>query len=394
MRNIYYFCNHPYPLVIMESIARICSNNYNGLKNNLIFVKHPYFNNLDYTDFFNVFDEVFHLPWIDYEKNVLKNVRKQRKYTNKLKSIPIEDNSLIITISYSDLATNIFCDYVKMGLSSNKIVHFSVYGNFLDVSNGKFNLFQTLFTNLNVFLYGGRYLKVYTNSKGVILDRIYINDPHEEIKLISYIASNTEGKSKYPIISFPVTNLETADGLKNEKIIILFGDSSLIKQYNFNSDLFYQKLNVLGSELIKKYHGQRIKLYYKPHPLDEIKIPVELRSGLFTLFTERLTAEMIFLKYRSEILAVYSISSLACLTASFMGIPSYVCYNLWGFEDKEIALFNEFFTHANRNAFVKMNTYEDIGIVDNFFFESQANEIEQAWKTWIGNTLDSFHFKK
>ena len=152
MKNIYYFCNHPYPLVIMDSIATIYSKNFKDLRQYLIFVKHPYFNNLLYSEYFNNFDKVYYLPWIDYENNVFKNIRKHREYIGKLKSIPFEDSALFFTISYSDLATNIFCNYIKNFGLNNKIIHFSIYGNFLDVSNGVLNIFKTILANLNAFL--------------------------------------------------------------------------------------------------------------------------------------------------------------------------------------------------------------------------------------------------
>ncbi len=381
--NIYYYCNHPYPLVIMESIASIFKDRFSNNKNHLIFVKHPYFDNLDYKQFFKVFDGVSSLPWINYEKNIFNNIKAYKSYIKKLRKVKIEKNSLTITISYSDLATNIFCNYLKNNIQGINLVHFTIYGNFLDISNGKFNLFQSFISNLNVLLFNGRYLKIYTNSKGVILDRIYFSDPHDKILLISH--SDNKIKSAYPILPFPIAE-NSINNNSNDKLIFFFADSSLIEQYKLDPNTFYKRINILISALIEKYRDETVKLIYKPHPLDDNNIPNELKNRFVLLFNERLTAEMIFLKYRKKIKAIYSISSLSCLTASFLGIPSYVYYPIFGFNKDEKKLFKQFFTYANRKAFVEMNSLEDIGKVDNYKDDFQISENHEKWIKWLINS--------
>ena len=384
MKNIYYFCNHPYPLVIMDSIATIYSKNFKDLRQYLIFVKHPYFNNLLYSEYFNNFDKVYYLPWIDYENNVFKNIRKHREYIGKLKSIPFEDSALFFTISYSDLATNIFCNYIKNFGLNNKIIHFSIYGNFLDVSNGVLNIFKTILANLNAFLFNGRYLKIYTNSFGILIDKIYTKDPHDQIFMLS--SSNSNSISKFPFIPYPLTLLNGSRKLTS-KLLIFFADTSLIDQYNLDSILFYEIINKMISTIIKKYKNKNIKFIYKPHPLDKDCIPDQIKNYSLSLFGEKLTAEMIFLKYRNEIEAIYSISSVACLTGSYQGIPSYVAYRLFSFAEHEMKLFKQYFKYSNRQTFLELQSFDEIGVIDNKKHEQKIDDNHDEWLNLLKNSI-------
>mgnify|MGYP006426963287 CR=1 FL=1 len=382
-KDIFLFCVHPYPLAIYYSIAKIISAN-RKYRTCLIFVKHPYFEVLDYHKFLDIFDEIYYLEWVDYNKNIFQTFFKGRKYKKALKKINLDNLYLALTISYSDLPTVLFCKYVKSTNKNNRLIHLTVYGNFLDLTGSKFNPINTFFNWLNLIPLNGYLLLSYFDSLKVLKERIYLNDPHDN----TYLIASESNLVKSDFIKIPFPLLQTSKVLNNEKWVIFFGDNTFIKYYKLNKENYYRTIKNFLMDLVEHYSrvpGNKVVVFYRPHPLDTPKINVEINSEGLTLFDQKITAEMIFSLYSEKIVATYSVSSTAGITSSHFGIPTYMLYKRVDFTDEVVNRFKTHFRSANTDVSLEVNNSTDIGSIDSAKqnIDIQSNNIQ--WQNFIGN---------
>ena len=385
--HIYFYCNHPYPLEIFHAISLNIRQYNQDIKQHIIFSKHVYFEKIDYADYLNVFDSVDFVPYITYNRNVFKDLKKWAEFKRNLKKCKIENDSVAFTISYSDLGTNIFCRYVKEKSKNTKLIHFTIYGNFLNVANARFNRIRTFFDSINVVLLKGYFLKTYVDSRNVLVDKIYFNDPHDKIFQLSSNAIN----NKYETIPYPVVK-QNEISLDNSKMVIFYGNLGFLDWYQqVDPEIYYASVNKYLKKMVDIYKDKGVKLYYKPHPVDGDVIPKELDLEHFEIFPEKLTAETIYSKYFYRIVATYTVTSLACITSTHFGIPSYVLSDDCGIPEEIKMRFKDQYQTANQDYFIEVSNVNDIASIDNKKTDVNINEIRAIWNNFFDKIFPFNH---
>lgn len=378
-----YFCNHPYPLVIFDAIARIAKAGGLDVKHHLIFSKHRYFDDLDYAQFVNRFDRVDEVPYVETRRNIIAGLSEGRQYVRALERVRLERDSVFFTISYSDLATNLFCSYARRFAPKGEMVHLTIYGNFLDISSGRFSLVKTLHDGVYSALLRGYFLSSYVDDRGNVLEKIYWNDPHTQTLQLMFPAQ--ERVSSFVSISFPHAPESDSAPTGRSKAVLFFGDGTLESYYSdLDRNVFYDAINRTLGFLRSKYRSEPgVKIFYKPHPLDRGRVPDEVRLDGIEVFRERLSAEMILLQSDLEVLETYSVSSTACLTASHFGIPSFGIYRICGFPEYVVDRFAGHFKTANPACFMEVRSWEQLEAATMKRAKIDRRAIGQEWLRFL-----------
>lgn len=384
-----YFCNHPYPLVIFDTIAQIAKAGGLKVSHRLIFSRHRYFQDLDYRQFMQWFDRVEEIPYVETRRNYFTGLRDARRYVRALEAIRLEKNSIFFTISYSDLATNLFCSKVKRVNSGAELVHFTIYGNFLDVSAGKFSLAKTFRDSIYSLLLGARFMSTYVDHRGNVLEKLYWNDPHTKTFQLAF--SSDQKTSAFPTIPFPLISVSDASAARVQKAVFFFGDGTLESYYSeLDSKLIYKAINRTLRFLRERYaEDKTVRIFYKPHPLDRGRVPYEIQLDGIEIYQDRLTAEMILLQPGIEVLEVCSVSSTACLTASHFGIPSFAIFRLCGFPEYVVNRFAGHFETANPSSFVDVQSWEHLENLSLKKVPIDRGSIQKAWIRILQELIDS-----
>src|SRR3989344_2635684 len=137
-----------------------------------------------------------------------------------------------------------------------------------------------------------------------------------------------------------------------KKKVIFFGNdmSGILDLGNVDKDLLVSKTNAC-LDYVRRFYGD-YDLYYKPHPARDTEIAAVNLTG-FKILRENTTAELFLWKHKSEIRAVFGITSLSTFNAFNLGIDAHVFYKCfskiyspnwsWYFDDMYFGMPGSFF---------------------------------------------------
>lgn len=390
--NFYFIFGLPGTLIVFAQIAKMLKNSYPHAKNIAIIYDHPFLKDCDYHQFLGFFDTVHIIPRADFDKNIIKGFKKTIKCRNVIKSIKIEDNSVIFTFRSMEWFINLLLKHIKRTSKSSKIIFLDSKEKLKEIWKKK-SIPKSLLNWFYALLFGGYFMYSYVNSKGVFVTRDYVQKLYDYVIYFSTFGNidlnTSDNLDNITTLPYPVYKIDSNSKLGTKKIVIFFGDANYFEFLpELDKSFFYNKLNIVLNELRKKYLTNNIILYYKPHPLDKGEIMQGLDLTGFKIFEERLVAEMIYALYWDNIVAVYSASSFSCYFASKYGIPAYVLHKYCWSDNKLKEKMSRLFGDTFNPLFKEITTLEDICSIDSLKTNINASKIEEKWAMAIKNILE------
>ena len=339
------FCflvDHPFDLVLFLGLKNILNEKF-AIYTIALFTDHQYFKKcFECKSFLKEFDELVSVDRPTYGKNIFKNLKNSFEFSGGLKNIIIKHNPIFFSINRSELTTKLIEKYAENNLY-RILQRSTVDAERLKADYG-LSLKHTLLRRVYEIALNLEKTSAYVNNK--TKNMWYFKHFNEDVSRTFYLINRNE-IPKPDEIHFPYyfTNLQSNT---TQKKVYFFGSRFLGWDF-LHDDSAIKTINLIFRK-IEEVHSEA-QLIYKPHPLESNESE-KLDLGKFIVDASPNSAEIEYIKYYSDIEAVYSIGSTSSKTAFNFGFKSYVIYKIFRFEPKVEETFNRLFNGLPKSMFI------------------------------------------
>ncbi len=368
-------------LAVVETFKEIDRN----IKSILIISRYPIYDYAD-VDLRNYFDDVYSLPYCDYEKNLIKGYIKCNRHYKKLAEIEIEKDPVFFFYDDSELPCfNLYKFINTLGNGNRaKLVHLTYQYNpirYKMTSGTKIAPLRTLLLCLySLVLFRKKIICRYLPGNLKKYDRLFKPDFNCEVFLNRKSPKGFESKFEDFPVNFDKIKLSSTNTTNFEPSSIVFLGHDL-KSYVSDRKEFAKSMNVL----LDKFRGQfgNYNLYLKLHPHDCLEDYAGVSLDGFEMISKKESLEKVIVFNRGKIKAVYSVCSSGNFCSAMLGIPSYLLYPLFGF-GSEIEIYFEklFFGEEDISCLHKISSLDDIS-EDNMKLTSGAVDEKADTNKWF-----------
>lgn len=341
-KNICFLIDHPFDLVLFLGLRNILIEKFE-IYTIALFTNHNYFAKCsECKNLIEEFDKVNYINRPSYSKNIVKNVSKTIGFIKIIKDVINEYNPLFFSANRSELTTKIIEKYA--GDRLHRILQRSTVDTQRLANDYVLNLKLTALRRFYEIIFGLETTTAYNNKKSKNL--WYFKHNNEDMSRTFYLVNRNE-IPKVDEIHFPYYFVQS----KNHDIIkrvYFFGNRFLGWDF-LDAKVAIKTINHILRKIEETYPNHI--LIYKAHPLenDEVKY---LELGKFIVDAYPNSAEIEYIKYYSDIEAVYSIGSTSSKTAFNFGLQSYLTYKLFKFDKEVERKFDDLFINLPSDMFL------------------------------------------
>ena len=191
------------------------------------------------------------------------------------------------------------------------------------------------------------------------------------------------------VLPYPAVIRDSAlNNIKMDKFVVFFGDANMTDFYTqLDRDFLFSRTFEYIRAIHDYYRRKDITVYYKPHPFDGDKIMPGCESVKLPIFSEKINAEMLFSKYHSSIVAVYTVSSHSVLFGAKNGIPGYWAHEICFSDERLKCSFRKFNLDNTANLFKSLTCFGEIGTIDGNKINVDMAKLMENWKKGISVLL-------
>ena len=353
-KHICFLIDHPFDLALFLGLQNILREEDEEFTTIALLTDHPYFEKcVSCQDLLNKFDKVVHIRKPQFSKNLFAHYPRSISFIRAIKEINKVKNLVYITANRSELTTQLIIRYgssdvIRILQKPNADFQSKTFRGYY-MHDIKARVIRNLYEVLLLLPFSYSYRNIDTN-----LIR-YIDYKNENKGNDLYLANI----DKIPCdneINYPYCFNNKKVNLKNIKKVYFLGSRFL--SYDFIKDDNPAEIinNVLRR--IEGVYGDNIEYIYKPHPLETNDSSV-LSLNKFKVVIDINSAEVDYIKFHNDILAVYSIGSTSSKTAFNFGIDSYVVYRMFDLKKKAVQSYNKLFSGLPSDFFIE--TISEIG---------------------------------
>lgn len=341
--------DHPQQLAIAIWVSRSLKKEF-GQNSNLVISRHAYWKGIKFSEYRKEFSKVKWFERLDYPLPSfslylqfvvsLLLIPKFYKLSKFVKNLGIGKGDIIIGLSTQQFLENkilrFYSETKRIG-----VVPMAVYRNsrkrFLWETH-KYSLGSFIVKRLQYIFRMHEVICIYRKRIGPKRDgdtiqryKKPISKIYDFLLVMENSGTNFSNRTRAKIIRtrYPYT-LNLGNVKKSaRKMVIFLGEAPFLTS-NLDSKIKIELMNkCLG--FLRKNYGRKYELIYKPHPRSDSELKVlDLRE--FIIYKGHDPAEIFFIKNRSNIHAVFSVSSTSSRSALNCGLPSYVFYKIFPFE--------------------------------------------------------------
>ena len=387
--TFYFIAGEPSSLIAMANIAHIIKKIDPGHAVKAVVPYHTLLAKMDAKEFLDEFDQVRRLPVCDFEKNIFRGLLRGRAFKKAMEGIVFDKDSVVFAFISMEMSINLLIRYVNERYKTARVILLCYTQKEFDITEvgGKFDWRRTFLNKFYSFMLGCYSMKSYRAANGQLMYREYCQSfSFSRIVLsVNHIGRDPdEGQLKsgqHISLPYPTVMRYKQPAKKQKKFVVFFGDATMANFYTqLDKQFLVNKTTQYVNAIHDYYAAKNIRVYYKPHPYDGEKIMEGCETAGFVFFKERINAEMLFSKYRDDIVAVYTVSSHSVVFGSENGIPAYwaheVCFN-----DEKLKESFRKVTSGDRNTLLKsLISLDQIGCIDGNRREIDMNKILKAWE--------------
>lgn len=351
---------------------------------------HHFLAQMDVREFLDEFDEVWHLPTCDFQRNILQGVLRGRAFKRALRNIRFRQHSIFFAFISVEMSVNLAIQFISERLKPAKIILLTYAKKQIEITKfgGRLSRLLTALNQFYSFVLGCYPMRSYVSASGQFMYREHVSAlPFPRVALLENPCCGNEARKAdaaapmalpYPVIARRKEDQTAAP----KKFVLFFGDASMAGFFTqLNGEFLYEK-TAQYAKAIKDYYGKKnIPVFYKPHPFDGEKIMPGCEGAGFDFFKEKINAEMTFSKYHDRLAAVYTVSSHSVLFGSKNGIPSYWAFELC-FSDEDLKKsFREVTVQCESRLLKSLKSLDEIGSFDDDKRQIDEKELIKAWET-------------
>lgn len=341
-KTLWLIIDHPMQLVDAMGIRLYYKDKYLV---KLLVSRHHYWNAVDTNEIKNWFDEIHFFPRINFSWILPREIMNILANKQEINNLKIKNGDIFFVFSENVFLEGLlFQQYPKLKRIRLFAEHLykRYHGvNFADTNKWQEKLISRLWNYTIIPFFSLEPIKYYQNLFDDHAYRInYVRDPEkifDNTLVLKQNGQQIEAKNQiYELGPLVAKELTKTTKTKKDRVFF-FGDS--LKKYNQYQIDFTNKC----LRYIEKYYS-RHKLFYKPHPNDVLE-QANIELGQFALFKEKLSSELLFLKYGNKIEHIFSVSSVSLKNALQFGFRNvHAFFKLYKKYDPElkVALTNQF----------------------------------------------------
>lgn len=341
-KNICFLIDHPFDLVLFLGLKNILNEKFE-VYTIALFTDHQYFKKCaECESFLKEFDELIRADRPTYGKNISKNLKKSFEFLEILKNITNKHNPIFFSANRSELTTKLIEKHAENNLY--RLLQRSTIDEDRLKADYGLSLKHTVLRRLYEIALNLEKTSAYVNNK--TKNMWYFKHYNEDVSRTFYLINRNE-MPKSDEIHFPYyfTNSQSST---TQKKVYFFGSRFL--GWDFLDDEFAIKtINSILRKIEEVY--SEAQLIYKPHPLESNEVE-KLNLGKFIVDASPNSAEIEYIKYFSDIEAVYSIGSTSSKTAFNFGLKSYLTYKLFQFDKSVEKKFDDLFLNLPDKIFI------------------------------------------
>ena len=347
MKNICFLIDHIFDLILFLGIKNILKNEHDEVHVIALVTSHKYiFESEDTREILDEFDDVITVVQPSFQKNFIKHMHYSSRFIKTIRGIKKKyTNVKFITANRSELTTQLIMKYSKCDVIR------ILQRNPLSITDKSFSRKYQVNYRLTAIR------NLYEICLALPLSTSYRARATKNLKYFFYKNENKKNdlflvnrniKPKFDEINFPYSFGKCQ--VRTSPKIYFFGSRFLGWDF-LDNDKAVKTINSVLRMIERKYPNNT-ELIYKPHPL-ETDEHLFLSLNKFKVSKELTSAEILFVKYTSDISAVYSLGSTASKTAFNFGINAYVCYPLLNFKNDVEEKFDSLFDGMEDWCFIK-----------------------------------------
>lgn len=368
-------------LAVSETFKEINRN----IKCILIISRYPLYDYAD-VDLHDYFEDVYILPYCDYEKNLIEGYMKCNRHYKKLDEIKIGKDPVFFFYDDSELPCFNIYKFINAFNTGNraKLVHLTYQYDpirYKMTSGTNVAYSRTLLLCLySLILFRKKIICRYLPGDIKKYGRSFKSDFNCEVFLNRKSPKEFESEFEDFPVNFDKIKLASTNTTNFKPNSILFLGHNL-KSYIPDRKEFAESMN----PLLNKFRGQfrNYNLYLKLHPHDCLKEYAGVSLDGFEIIDKNESLEKVIVFNRANIKAVYSVCSSGNFCSAMLGIPSYLLYPIFGFGNQiEIYFEKLFFGEEDVSCLRKTGSLDDIS-EDNMKLASNTVEEKININKWV-----------
>lgn len=347
IKKISFLIDHPFDLILFLGLKNLLISKNIQFESIALITDHRYFRKCDECEsYFNEFDKVIQVARPSFSKNIFKQLLNTVKFIKTINTINQTGEVIYFSANRSEMTTQLLNKY-KQGslfriLQKN---HSSIKEKDL-ILNYTIDLKRTILRNFYELIFSLPLSKMYVNKN--VQHRKYIAYKNENKRNDLYLINNNFLPQSNEI-NFPYYFIYKNKISENKKVYF-FGNRFLAWSF-LDDNIAIDKINKVLRKIEKSY-PEGTEFIYKPHPSETVESK-RLELNKFKVLKESNSAELNYIKYKDQILAVYSIGSTSSKTAFNFGINSYVTYKLFNLDKIMQNAFDRLFDGMPKEMFIK-----------------------------------------
>lgn len=373
-------------IIISLGIVQLMRDMDKDIKFELLITHYPKLYKYDQLKLDEYFDRVHHLPYCNYEKNIVKGLKQAVKHYQEVNKIEIDKEAVFFFYDDSELACLNLYRYIDKLRKKNyriKSYHLVYQLNPLKyqlLDNIKISFWRTLAFSFYAYLFYGRMLWYqYVPGSIKIGNRLLGIDMFA--KEVFFNRTSPGGyKSEFEEMSLTLDQIKFSD---KEQVLSLPDDAILFIGHNLKTYIpdraqFAFLMNQVLDKIRETYQGH--KLFIKWHPHDTNEDYQDVRLPDFKIIDQKEYLEKIIIFNAGKIKAVFSFFSSANFCSAALGIPSYYLYPLIKLKHQNSDYLNALLIDPEQNSHIaKITKLEEIALMNKENMDRSFNTAKEKW---------------
>jgi len=341
VKHIYYICSHFTYLTIYVGMCSFCRKYLPEVRQHLVLVEYPFFSLVDHEDLLEGYDSIHRVTYCESAltnhwrselrpRAIYGRLAKVWTFLKDARKFTFEESSLCFVSGVTETALGVRLLMSKIRRETRHSVICRVGTSYHKSDECKTNDWISWLENNVYVLLGAPPVAVKFYGWMMAERRFYY--PKKVIDHHLVFSNRWSKNQDFLEVKYPLLDDVRVASLKKQCVLFLDRGTGWLSLFpEMSREQYIATTNQVLRALTDLYKNEDVALLFKPHPRQE-EIPYDLAG--FDVYSKNILAEMMFLRDRKAIRAVYSVVSSTVRTADLFGINAYVLSELYNLPEE------------------------------------------------------------
>lgn len=392
-KNYYFVSNIEGDFLICAGVSQLIKRVKQNAKTIMLMPEHPRVQN-KMQDYYKCFDEVLILPYVSFNKNLLKGIKECNYFIEEFKKIEIPKESSIFLFDIYELSelliySNLAKNRSKNKLKINCISAFEVF----DPNKNDLTLLwlKSMFLSFYSLVYAKKKFLNYKTKNTSTPGNLFFKANWDISLCIQEAVSNSSNfKQIYSNLNYPpiFISKDNSNDIINRKSVIsencfiILVATSIPWVYSITAEHYWGQINNLIDYLCSRHE---YSIYVKNHPGFPGESGKWIKNKRVSFIDNQVFSEELYLDYGKYIKGVFGYGSTGLLTASWFGIESINLDQYLGASGEKLNRVKKFMKLApDIKSILHLENLDEINFRDEVDMNKKLEGFEK-WKYVINN---------